>query len=127
VKELSSSADFTLPFFMASSSSNPSTGPAMASGDDSQNPMADAEATAVGAIDGESIDPSQFSPVPKDDRENDDPWYDNGGNFSYVPREISPSPSDWEWMLKGEEVTADIVWVPPLSTITDLKIQRGDM
>ena len=114
------------------SSSNPPTGLAMASGDDSQNPMADAEATAVVAIDGESIDPSRFSPVPEDDRENFvfslfDPWYDNGGNFPSVPHEISPPPSDWEWMLKGEKVTADRVWVPPLSTISDLKIQRGDM
>jgi hypothetical protein len=56
-------ADFSLPLFMASSS-NPPTGPAMASGDDSQNSMADAEATVVVAIDGESIDPSRFSPVP---------------------------------------------------------------
>ena len=104
----------------------------MASGDGSPNPMANAEATAVVAIGGESIDPSQFSPVPEDNRENFvfpllDPWYDNGGNFPSVPCKISPPPSDWEWMLKGEEVTADKVWVPPLSTISDLKIQRGDM
>uniref|UniRef100_A0A2N9HJJ6 Aminotransferase-like plant mobile domain-containing protein n=1 Tax=Fagus sylvatica TaxID=28930 RepID=A0A2N9HJJ6_FAGSY len=30
-------------------------------------------------------------------------------------------------MLRGQEATADQVWVPPLSSISDLKIQRGDM
>jgi hypothetical protein len=94
--------------------------------------MADVEIVVPGAIDGKSIDPSRFSPVPEDDRESFvfplfDPWYDNGGNFPYVPSEVSPPPLDWEWMLRGKEVTADRVWVPPLSSISDLKIQRGDM
>jgi hypothetical protein len=30
-------------------------------------------------------------------------------------------------MLRGQEATVDQVWVPPLSSISDLKIQRGDM
>uniref|UniRef100_A0A2N9F9W3 Aminotransferase-like plant mobile domain-containing protein n=1 Tax=Fagus sylvatica TaxID=28930 RepID=A0A2N9F9W3_FAGSY len=117
---------------MASSSSNPPPGPAMASGGGSENPMADIEIVVVSATDGEGIDPSRFSPVPEDDKESFvfpllDPWYDNGGNFPYVPSEVSPPPPDWEWMLKGNKVTADRVWVPPLSSIPDLKIQRGDM
>uniref|UniRef100_A0A2N9J1V2 Aminotransferase-like plant mobile domain-containing protein n=1 Tax=Fagus sylvatica TaxID=28930 RepID=A0A2N9J1V2_FAGSY len=87
------------------SSSNPPTGPAMASDDDSQNPMADAEATAVVAIDGESIDPLDFLLCLK------------------MTEKTSFSLS----LIPGEEVTADRVWVPPLSTISDLKIQRGDM
>ena len=70
---------------MASSSSNPSLGPAMANGGGSKNPMADVE-TVAGDIDSKSIDPSWFSPVPEDDSESFvfpffDPWYDNGGNF----------------------------------------------
>ena len=68
----------------------------------------------------------------EDDRESFafplfDPWYDNGGNFLYIPSKVSLPPSDWEWMLKGNEVTADRVWVPPISSITDLRIQRGNM
>ena len=98
----------------------------MASGGDSENPMADVE--AVGDIDGKSTDPSQFSPVPEDDRESFvfpffDLWYDNGGNFPYVPSKVSPPPPDWEWMLKDKEVTADRVWFPlfPASLISKFK------
>jgi hypothetical protein len=132
VKKLPSSADSSLPLLMASSSSNPPPDPAMASGGDSQNPMADTESVVEGTMDGEGSDPSRFSPVPEDDRESFvfpllDPWYDNGGNFPYVPSKVSPPPPDWEWMLRGQEVTADKVWVPPLSSISDLKIQRGDI
>uniref|UniRef100_A0A2N9GAC1 Aminotransferase-like plant mobile domain-containing protein n=1 Tax=Fagus sylvatica TaxID=28930 RepID=A0A2N9GAC1_FAGSY len=52
-----------------------------------------------------------FSPVPEDDRED----------F------VFPGPGPLEWMLRGQEATADQVWVPPLFGISDLKIQRGDM
>ena len=99
VKKLPLSTDFSPPplLLMASSSSNPSPGLAMASGGDSENPMADVE--AVGDIDGKSTDPSRFSPVPEDDRESFvfpffDLWYDNGGNFPYVPSKVSPPPPD---------------------------------
>uniref|UniRef100_A0A2N9H9K0 Aminotransferase-like plant mobile domain-containing protein n=1 Tax=Fagus sylvatica TaxID=28930 RepID=A0A2N9H9K0_FAGSY len=86
----------------------------------------------AGSVDDEGIDGSRFSPVPEDDREDFvfpllDPWYDNGGNFSDIPNKVSLPPSNWEWMLRGQEATADQVWVPPLSSISDLKIQRGDM
>uniref|UniRef100_A0A2N9JA03 Aminotransferase-like plant mobile domain-containing protein n=1 Tax=Fagus sylvatica TaxID=28930 RepID=A0A2N9JA03_FAGSY len=86
----------------------------------------------AGSVDYESIDGSRFSPVPEDDREDFvfpllDPWYDNGGNFPYIPNKVSLPPSNWEWMLRGQEATADQVWVPPLFSISDLKIQRGDM
>ena len=106
----------------------------MASGGDSENPMADTktETMVAGAMDGEGIDPSLFSPVREDDRENFacplfDPWYDNDGNFPYIPNKVSLPPPNWEWMLRGQEATADKVWVPPLSSISDLRIQRGDM
>uniref|UniRef100_A0A2N9HSJ8 Aminotransferase-like plant mobile domain-containing protein n=1 Tax=Fagus sylvatica TaxID=28930 RepID=A0A2N9HSJ8_FAGSY len=33
---------------------------------------------------------------------------------------------DWEWMLRGKEVMADKAWIPPLSNISDLKIQKGN-
>ncbi len=77
----------------------------MASGGDSQNLMADTETVVAGAIDGESFDPSRFSPVPEDDRESFvfpllDPWYDNDDNFLYVPSKVSLSPPNWEWMLR---------------------------
>uniref|UniRef100_A0A2N9IAP6 Aminotransferase-like plant mobile domain-containing protein n=1 Tax=Fagus sylvatica TaxID=28930 RepID=A0A2N9IAP6_FAGSY len=83
---------------MASFSSNPSPGPAMANGGGSENPMADVE-TVAGDIDGKSIDPSRFSPVPEDDRESFifplfDPWYDNGDNF---PGDMQPVPIDFEF------------------------------
>ena len=76
--------------------------------------MADTEFVVAGAMGGESSDPSRFSPMPEDDRESFvfplfDPWYDNGGNFPYVPSKVSPPPPDWEWMLRGQEVTADKV------------------
>uniref|UniRef100_A0A2N9H9E9 Aminotransferase-like plant mobile domain-containing protein n=1 Tax=Fagus sylvatica TaxID=28930 RepID=A0A2N9H9E9_FAGSY len=92
---------------MASSSSNPSPDPTMASGGDSQNLTADTENVVAGAIDGESVDPSRFSLVPEDDRESFvfpllDPWFDNGDNFPYVPSKVSLSPPDWEWMLRGQ-------------------------
>ena len=129
----SSTADFSL-LPMASSSSNPPPDTAMASGGDSKNPMADTETetVVVGAMDDEGIDPSLFSPVREDDRENFvfplfDPWYDNGGNFPYIPNKVSLPPPNWEWMLRGQEAIADKLWVPPLSSISDLKIQRGDM
>ncbi len=126
------SADLSLLLLMASSSSNPPSDTTMASGGDSENPMADTETVVAGAMDGESIDPSRFSPVREDDRESFvfplfDPWYDNGGNFPYIPNKVSLPPPNWEWMLRGQEVTADKVWVPPLSSISDLKIQKGDM
>ena len=99
---------------MALSSSNPLLKLVMTSSGDSQNPMADTETVVSDAMDGESIDPSRFSPVPEDDRESFvfplfDPWYDNGGNFPDVPSKVSPSPPNWEWMLRGKEVTADKV------------------
>uniref|UniRef100_A0A2N9HMI2 Aminotransferase-like plant mobile domain-containing protein n=1 Tax=Fagus sylvatica TaxID=28930 RepID=A0A2N9HMI2_FAGSY len=89
---------------MASSSSHPPPDTAMASGDDSEIPTADAGTMDTGSVGDESVDGSRFSPVPEDDREDFafpllDPWYDNG----------------------------DQVWVPPLSSISDLRIQRGDM
>ncbi len=78
------------------------------------------------------MEPSRFSPIPENDRENFafplfDPWYNNGGNFPYLPNEAPPPPLDWEWMLRGKEVTADKAWILPLSNISDLKIQMGDM
>uniref|UniRef100_A0A2N9IU29 Aminotransferase-like plant mobile domain-containing protein n=1 Tax=Fagus sylvatica TaxID=28930 RepID=A0A2N9IU29_FAGSY len=117
---------------MASSSSHPPPDTAMASGDDSEIPTADAGTMDTGSVGDESVDGSRFSPVPEDDREDFvfpllDPWYDNGGNFPYIPNKVSLPPSNWEWMLRGQEATADQVWVPPLSSISDLKIQRGDM
>jgi hypothetical protein len=98
VKKPPSTADFSL-LPMASSSSNPPLDTAMASGGDSENPMADAKAVVAGAMDGEGIDPSLFSPVRADDRENFvfpllDPWYDNGGNFPYIPNKVSLPPSN---------------------------------
>ena len=56
-----------------------------------------------------------------------DPWYNNGGNFPYLPNEAPPPSFDSEWMLRGKEVIADKAWIPPLSNISDLKIQRGYM
>jgi hypothetical protein len=117
---------------MASSSSHPPPDTAMASGGDSEIPTADAGTMDTGSVGDESVDGSRFSPVPEDDREDFvfpllDPWYDNGGNFPYIPNKVSLPPSNWEWMLRGQEATADQVWVPPLSSISDLKIQRGDM
>uniref|UniRef100_A0A2N9GHN1 Aminotransferase-like plant mobile domain-containing protein n=1 Tax=Fagus sylvatica TaxID=28930 RepID=A0A2N9GHN1_FAGSY len=117
---------------MASSSSHPPPDTAMASGGDSEIPTADAGTMDTGSVGDESVDGSRFSPVPEDDREDFvfpllDPWYDNGGNFSDIPNKVSLPPSNWEWMLRGQEATADQVWVPPLSSISDLKIQRGDM
>uniref|UniRef100_A0A2N9GMW1 Aminotransferase-like plant mobile domain-containing protein n=1 Tax=Fagus sylvatica TaxID=28930 RepID=A0A2N9GMW1_FAGSY len=102
----------------------------MASGGDSEIPTADTGTIVAGSV--ESVDGSRFSPVPEDDREDFvfpllDPWYDNGGNFPYIPNKVSLPPPNWEWMLRGQEATADQVWVPPLSSISDLKIQRGDM
>ena len=126
MKKPPSTADFPL-LPMTSSSSNPRPDTAMVSGGDSENPMADTETIVAGAVDGEGIDGSRFSPVLEDDRENFvfpllDPWYDNGGNFPYIPNKVSLPPSNWEWMLRGQEATADQVWVPPLSGISDLKI-----
>uniref|UniRef100_A0A2N9FWF7 Aminotransferase-like plant mobile domain-containing protein n=1 Tax=Fagus sylvatica TaxID=28930 RepID=A0A2N9FWF7_FAGSY len=95
---------------MASSSSHPPPDTAMASGDDSEIPTADAGTMDTGSVGDESVDGSRFSPVPEDDRED----------FVFPP----PGPL---WMLRGQEATADQVWVPPLSSISDLKIQRGDM
>jgi hypothetical protein len=117
---------------MASSSSNPPPDTAMASGGDSEIPTADTGSVAKGPVGDEGIDNSRFSPVPEDDREDFvfpllDPWYDNGGNFPNIPDKVSLPPSNWEWMLRGQEATADRVWVPPLSSISDLRIQRGDM
>jgi hypothetical protein len=117
---------------MASSSSHPPPDTAMASGGDSEIPTADAGTMDAGSVGDESVDGSRFSPVPEDDREDFvfpllDPWYDNGGNFPDIPNKVSLPPSNWEWMLRGQEATADQVWVPPLSSISDLKIQRGDM
>jgi hypothetical protein len=131
VKKPPSTADFPL-LPMASSSSHPPPDTAMASGGDSEIPTADTGTIVAGSVDGESVDGSRFSPVPEDDREDFvfpllDPWYDNGGNFPYIPNKVSLPPSNWEWMLRGQEATADQVWVPPLSSISDLKIQRGDM
>uniref|UniRef100_A0A2N9I7C3 Aminotransferase-like plant mobile domain-containing protein n=1 Tax=Fagus sylvatica TaxID=28930 RepID=A0A2N9I7C3_FAGSY len=85
-----------------------------------------------GSVGDESVDGSRFSPVPEDDRDDFafpllDPWYDNGGNFPNIPGKVSLPPSNWEWMLRGQEATADRVWTPPLSSISDLRIQRGDM
>uniref|UniRef100_A0A2N9EIL7 Aminotransferase-like plant mobile domain-containing protein n=1 Tax=Fagus sylvatica TaxID=28930 RepID=A0A2N9EIL7_FAGSY len=47
--------------------------------------------------------------------------------FQTFPNKVSLPPSNWEWMLRGQEATADRVWAPPLSSISDLRIQRGDM
>ena len=55
---------------MASSSSNPSPSSAMVVGDDPQNPTADIKIIGAGTSDGTSVDPSRFSPVPENDREN---------------------------------------------------------
>uniref|UniRef100_A0A2N9F8G5 Aminotransferase-like plant mobile domain-containing protein n=1 Tax=Fagus sylvatica TaxID=28930 RepID=A0A2N9F8G5_FAGSY len=105
---------------------------AKASGDDSELPTADAGTMDTGSVGDESVDGSRFSPVPEDDRDDFafpllDPWYDNGGNFPNIPNKVSLPPSNWEWMLRGQEATADRVWAPPLSSISDLRIQRGDM
>ena len=105
MKKPPSTADFPL-LPMTSSSSNPRPDTAMASGGDSENPMADTETIVAGAVDGEGIDGSRFSLVLEDDRENFvfpllDPWYDNGGNFPYIPNKVSLPPSNWEWMLRG--------------------------
>uniref|UniRef100_A0A2N9HL11 Aminotransferase-like plant mobile domain-containing protein n=1 Tax=Fagus sylvatica TaxID=28930 RepID=A0A2N9HL11_FAGSY len=117
---------------MASSSSHPPPDTAKASGDDSEVPTADAGTMDTGSVGDESVDGSRFSPVPEDDRDDFafpllDPWYDNGGNFPNIPGKVSLPPSNWEWMLRGQEATADRVWAPPLSSISDLRIQRGDM
>uniref|UniRef100_A0A2N9IES6 Aminotransferase-like plant mobile domain-containing protein n=1 Tax=Fagus sylvatica TaxID=28930 RepID=A0A2N9IES6_FAGSY len=117
---------------MASSSSHPPPDTAKASGDDSEVPTADAGTMDTGSVGDEGVDCSRFSPVPEDDRDDFafpllDPWYDNGGNFPNIPNKVSLPPSNWEWMLRGQEVTADRVWAPPLSSISDLRIQRGDM
>uniref|UniRef100_A0A2N9HPS0 Aminotransferase-like plant mobile domain-containing protein n=1 Tax=Fagus sylvatica TaxID=28930 RepID=A0A2N9HPS0_FAGSY len=117
---------------MASSSSHPPPDTAKASGDDSEVPTADAGTMDTGSVGDESVDGSRFSPVPEDDRDDFafpllDPWYDNGGNFPNIPDKVSLPPSNWEWMLRGQEATADRVWAPPLSSISDLRIQRGDM
>uniref|UniRef100_A0A2N9HMF7 Aminotransferase-like plant mobile domain-containing protein n=1 Tax=Fagus sylvatica TaxID=28930 RepID=A0A2N9HMF7_FAGSY len=117
---------------MASSSSHPPPDTAKASGDDSEAPTADAGTMDTGSVGDESVDGSRFSPVPEDDRDDFafpllDPWYDNGGNFPNIPDKVSLPPSNWEWMLRGQEATADRVWAPPLSSISDLRIQRGDM
>uniref|UniRef100_A0A2N9GKF6 Aminotransferase-like plant mobile domain-containing protein n=1 Tax=Fagus sylvatica TaxID=28930 RepID=A0A2N9GKF6_FAGSY len=95
---------------MASSSSHPPPDTAMASGGDSEIPTADAGTMDTGSVGDESVDGSRFSPVPEDDRED----------FAF------PLPGPL-WMLRGQEATADQVWVPPLSSISDLRIQRGDM
>ena len=42
----------------------------MVSGDDPQNPTADIEIVGAGTSDGMSVDPSRFSHVPENDREN---------------------------------------------------------
>jgi hypothetical protein len=96
------SIDFSILFFLvtviASSSSNPPLSSTMVSGDDPQNPTTDIEIIGAGTNDGTSVDPSRFSHVPENDRENFafplfDPWYDNGSNFSYLPNEAPPLPS----------------------------------
>jgi hypothetical protein len=117
---------------MASSSSHPPPDTAKASGDDSEVPTADAGTMDTGSVGDESVDCSRFSHVPEDDRDDFafpllDPWYDNGGNFPNIPNKVSLPPSNWEWMLRGQKATADRVWAPPLSSISDLRIQRGDM
>uniref|UniRef100_A0A2N9J8N8 Aminotransferase-like plant mobile domain-containing protein n=2 Tax=Fagus sylvatica TaxID=28930 RepID=A0A2N9J8N8_FAGSY len=117
---------------MASSSSHPPPDTAMASGDNSGIPTADAGTMDAGSVGDENVDCSRFSPVSEEDREDFvfpllDPWYDNGGNFPYIPSKVSLPPSNWEWMLRDQEATADQVWVPPLPSISDLRIQRGDM
>ena len=88
---------------MASSSSHPPSDTAMASGGDSEVPTVDAGIMDTGSVDGESVDGSRFSPVPEVDREDFvfpllDPWYDNGGNFPYIPNKVSLPPPDWEWI-----------------------------
>uniref|UniRef100_A0A2N9HVA9 Aminotransferase-like plant mobile domain-containing protein n=1 Tax=Fagus sylvatica TaxID=28930 RepID=A0A2N9HVA9_FAGSY len=97
---------------MASSSSHPPPDTAKASGDDSEVPTADAGTMDTGSVGDESVDGSRFSPVPEDDRDDFafpllDPWYDNGGNFPNIPGKVSLPPSNWEWMLRGQEATAD--------------------
>jgi hypothetical protein len=82
---------------MASSSSYPPHDTAMASGDDSEIPTADTGTIVAGSV--ESVDGSRFSPMPEDDREDFvfpllDPWYDNGGNFPYIPNKVSLPPSN---------------------------------
>uniref|UniRef100_A0A2N9IFN7 Aminotransferase-like plant mobile domain-containing protein n=1 Tax=Fagus sylvatica TaxID=28930 RepID=A0A2N9IFN7_FAGSY len=91
---------------MASSSSHPPPDTAKASGDDSEVPTADAGTMDTGSVGDESVDGSRFSPVPEDDRDD----------FAF------PLLDPW-----GQEATADRVWAPPLSSISDLRIQRGDM
>jgi hypothetical protein len=113
VKKSPSTADSPL-LPMASSSSNPPPHTAMASGGDPEIPTADAGTMDTGSVSDESVDGSRFSPVPEDNREDFvfpllDPWYDNGGNFSYIPNKVSLPPSNWEWMLRGQEATADQV------------------
>uniref|UniRef100_A0A2N9GGP3 Uncharacterized protein n=1 Tax=Fagus sylvatica TaxID=28930 RepID=A0A2N9GGP3_FAGSY len=124
VKKPPSTADFPL-LPMASSSSHPPPDTAMASG--GIYSYGRHWTIVAGSVDDESVDGSRFSLVPEDDREDFvfpllDPWYDNGDNFLYVPSKVSLPPSNWEWMLRGQEATADQVWVPPLSSISDLKI-----
>uniref|UniRef100_A0A2N9INI5 Aminotransferase-like plant mobile domain-containing protein n=1 Tax=Fagus sylvatica TaxID=28930 RepID=A0A2N9INI5_FAGSY len=69
-------------------------------------PTADAGTMDTGSVGDESVDGSRFSPVPEDDRDD----------FAF------PLLDPW-----GQEATADRVWAPPLSSISDLRIQRGDM
>ena len=45
----------------------------------------------------------------------------------YLPNEAPLPPLDCQWVLRGKEVTANKAWIPPFSSISDLKIQRGDM
>ena len=68
------SIDFSILFFLvtviASSSSNPPPSSMMVSGDDPQNPTADIEIVGARTSDGTSVDPSRFSHVLGNDREN---------------------------------------------------------
>ena len=55
---------------MTSSSSNPPPSSAMVAGDDPQNSTVDIEIIGARTSDGTSADPSQFSPIPENDKEN---------------------------------------------------------
>jgi hypothetical protein len=105
----------SLSLLMASSSSNPpmTPDPMIAASDVSQNPPVQSPKSSGSAF----ADPSRFSPVPKDERDDFafplmDSWYDNGGNFPYIPNEAPPPPLNWEWMLRGKEIAVNQAWLP---------------
>uniref|UniRef100_A0A2N9FDI1 Uncharacterized protein n=1 Tax=Fagus sylvatica TaxID=28930 RepID=A0A2N9FDI1_FAGSY len=56
-----------------------------------------------------------------------DPWYEGGSLFPSISANAQLPPAGWEWLVKGEDATADAIWVPPFQEILDLKIQRKDI